>query len=715
MNHLKTTRALILIISNIFLILGCSSEKEESYTNWAGYLGGPGTNQYSELTQIDTSNVSKLKVAWTYHSGDADSLNRSQIQCNPLIVDGILYGTSPQLKLFALDAATGEELWVFDPFENNFQTFGMGVNRGVCYWENEGDKRILYTAGPFIWAVNAETGISISDFGEDGKVDLHKGLDRDVDNLFIVSNTPGIIYKDLLIMGDRVSEDVGAAPGHIRAYNVITGKQEWIFHTIPHPGEFGHDTWPEDAWQQSGGANAWAGMSLDTARGWVFVPTGSASYDFYGSDRPGNNLFANTLLALDARTGERIWHYQMVHHDLWDRDLPCPPNLITVNHNGKEIEAVAQLTKSSYIFLFNRETGEPLFPIEEKPVPESTLEGEWTSATQPFPLKPPPFSRHKIDESDLTNLSPDANQYAKKVWDQSLKGGQFIPPSLEGTLLFPGFDGGGEWGGGAYDPETGLFYINASEMPWILQMVPYEANKGKTAIDQGENVYKTRCMICHGEDMEGSSIFGSPSLHDVAGRIDVDSAIITIKNGRGVMPSFGQLGEAEIFYVTAFLYNDETIAENIQKKPASKHKWPYPYVLNGYNRFETPEGYPAIKPPWGTLNAINLNTGVISWKITLGEFPELTKKGIPPTGTELYGGPVVTKGGLIFVASTQDEKIRAFNKRNGELLWEADLPAAGYATPSVYGINGKQYIVVAAGGGKLGSKSGDAYVAFSLD
>ncbi|GJM33776.1 MAG: hypothetical protein DHS20C18_27770 [Saprospiraceae bacterium] len=696
----------------ILLTFSCQNTPPAN-VDWAWYLGGPDANHYSPLQQINKENVAQLQVAWTYQSGDKDDNNRSQIQCNPLVIDGILYGTSPKLKLFALDAATGEELWQFDPFDEAYQQFGMGVNRGLVYWNEAVESaRIFFTAGTFLYAIDAATGQVIPTFGQQGKVDLHQGLGEAAQDYFIVSNTPGIVYKDLLILGMRVSEDIGAAPGYIRAFDVRTGEIRWIFHTIPQPGEMGYETWPPDAWKTSGGANAWSGLSLDEERGIVFIPTGSASYDFYGGDRIGQNLFANCVLALNAETGERIWHFQTVHHDLWDRDLPASPNLVQVKHEGKTIDAVAQITKSGHIFLLDRTTGEPLFPVEEIPVPESHLKGEQTWPTQPLPVKPPPFSRQEINKEDLTSRGLEAQAYAQALWEKSRKGSLFVPPGEDGSFIFPGLDGGGEWGGAAVDPE-GILYINSSEIPWYVQMEKFTPADDNLLASRGERIYRTSCRACHGQDREGGDMFGSiPALTGLKDRLPEAEAINIIKNGKGVMPSFSLLKDEEIKSIIAFLYDSkEEIDAN---KPPTESTWPYPYVFGGYNRFYAPDGYPAIQPPWGQLTAVDLNEGTIKWQIPFGEYPELKAQGTPITGTESYGGPIVTESGLIFIAATLDEKIRAYDKENGALLWEATLPAAGYATPATYSVDGRQYVVIAAGGGKLNTPSGDAYVAFAL-
>jgi len=703
----------------LFLIIGCQNDNTTNSIDnydWAHYLGDQSTNQYAPLNQINTENVSQLEVAWTYTCGDGDEKNRSQIQCNPLVINGILYGSTPSMKFFALDATSGKEIWKFNPYEGEeFTQFGMGVNRGLAHWTDGEEQRLLVSAGSFLYCIDAKTGLLIKSFGKEGKVDMHKGLGREVDDLFITANTPGIVYKDKLILGARVSESTGAAPGHIRAFNVKTGAIDWVFHTIPQPGEYGYDTWPKDAWERVGGANAWSGFSLDEERGMVFVPTGSASFDFYGGDRPGENLFANSLIALNATTGERIWHFQTVHHDIWDRDIPCPPNLLTVTHNGKKIDAVAQVTKSAFVFLFNRETGEPLFPVEEVPIPKSKLEGEQDWATQPVPTKPPQFSRGELTIDELSRRTPEAFKYALSIFNNVDKHRYFSPPSENGAIIFPGLDGGGEWGGGAVDPETATLYINASEMAWVLQMLPFNRKPTQSLVETGHRLYETNCQICHGKDLLGGESKATiPPLVNLKDRLDEATVAGTVKNGKGAMPAFAQLSDFQVKAIAAFLLEkpDEKVPEAMMVN--QRNNWPYPYVFNGYKRFQDLDGYPAIKPPWGTLNAINLNTGEISWKKTFGSFPELEEQGITDTGSESYGGPIVTKGGLIFIAASQDEMMRAYDKKTGEKLWETKLPAGGFATPATYAIDGKQYVVIACGGGKMGRPSGDQYVAFAL-
>lgn len=676
---------------------------------WRYHGGDPGHTQHSPLAAIHRGNVARLRVAWTYHTGDARADNRSQIQCNPIVVDGVLYGTSPGLKAFALDAATGRELWRFDPLGAGVDAGAIAVNRGVVHWRDGEDRRILVSAGPYLFALDARTGRLVPGFGTGGRVDLRQGLGRDVTGLSVLSTTPGAVFRDLLILGTRVHEGPGpSAPGHVRAYDLRSGRIRWTFHTIPRPGEPGHDTWPKDAWKTAGGANAWAGISVDAARGLVFVPTGSPAYDFWGGDRHGANLFGNSLLALRAATGERAWHYQLVRHDLWDRDLPQAPVLVSVTRNGRSRDAVAQATKSGHVFVFDRETGEPLFPIEEREAPRSDLAGELAFPRQPVPLLPPPFARQRLTEDGVTDISPAARAAVLVRLQKLRSAGPFVPPSAQGTLIYPGFDGGAEWGGSAFDPETRLLYVNANEMAWILEMQELAPPGDAAAL--GARVYARHCAACHGADRRGDPQGQFPSLAGIERRTTKAALAALVEQGKGAMPPFAFLTPRERAAVSANVLG-EPESDPAEDEAARAGR---PYTHLGYNRFLDPDGYPAVKPPWGTLNAIDLDRGAIRWSVPLGELEELTRRGIPPTGTENYGGPIVTAGGLVFIGASKDEKLRAFDKTTGEELFEASLPAGGYATPATYEAAGRQFVVIAAGGGKMGTRSGDAYVAFAL-
>jgi quinoprotein glucose dehydrogenase len=705
---MQPTRTLSLFLA-LFAFQSFASD-----TDWPTYLGDPSSSHYSELKQINRKNVGQLEVAWTFNASDGRKDNRSQIQCNPIIVDGTLYGTSPLLKLLAIDGATGTERWRFDPFASDPNNASVGVNRGVVFWADGKDRRILFTAGQRLFCVDANSGKLIPTFGENGTVDIREGLGRDPKTLFVLANTPGAIYRDLLILGTRVSEGPGpSAPGHIRAYSVRTGKIEWTFRTIPQPGEPGYETWPPEAYKYTGGANVWTGMAVDEKRGLIFCPTGSAAFDFWGGDRHGANLYANCLLALDAKTGKRIWHYQFVHHDLWDRDLPAPPNLLTVRHRGKKVDAVAQVTKSGHVFVFNRETGEPLFPIEERAVPPSKLQGEWAWPTQPIPVKPTPFSRQEFTEDLVTDLSPKSHDAVLERLRKVNRHLLYSPPSTEGTIIFPGFDGGAEWGGAGADPKRGILYVNGNEMPWILTMVETKS-RDSGDLSSAHQIYNQICASCHGLNRAGDPARAFPTLANIGQKLKKPDITELLRTGRGVMPSFAFLSQEQREALADHLLGDERVAAPSEADAAKGLTLQSPYSHTGYNRFLDPDGYPAIRPPWGTLNAIDLNTGEYLWRVPLGEFPELTARGIPPTGTENYGGPVVTAGGLIFIAATKDEMIRAFDRETGKVLWQSKLPAGGYATPSTYSVNGRQFLVIACGGGKMGTKSGDAYVAFTL-
>ncbi|HRO46710.1 PQQ-binding-like beta-propeller repeat protein [Agriterribacter sp.] len=686
----------------MLLFISCN---QVSNIPWPVYRGDNASSGYSPLTQINSTNLDQLEVAWIYQSGDAREGNRSAIQCNPVIIDTVMYATSPQLKLIALDARKGKEIWRFDPFVNEEAT---GVNRGVTYWENDSEKRIFFSAGPYLYAVNAETGKLVSSFGDEGKIDLRKGLGRDPSKLAVWSTSPGIIYKNVLVMGTALGEGYDAAPGFVRGYDIITGKTVWTFHTIPQPGEFGYDTWQEDAWKEAGGVNAWAGLSLDEATGTVFLPLGSPAFDFYGGNRKGNNLFGNCLVALNALTGKRIWHYQLVHHDLWDYDLPAPPTLVTVERDGKTIPAVAQTTKMGMVFLFNRNTGEPVYPIQERPVPQSTLIGEQTSATQPFPVKPPPFVRQNFPDAGMLDFSDSSYRYIKNKIGNAKTGPVFTPPDTAGVVQFPGTRGGAEWGGASFDPETGMLYVNANEIPMLIKMKPVIMDGNDES--KGQQLYTlNNCTMCHGSDRKGTHVY--PALLGLSKKYSFAEISGLLQSGRGQMPAYPNLTEEDKTDLIAFLLRDNAEVGE-QQAAASTH---VRYVHDGWNELKDQDGYPGVKPPWGTLNAIDLNKGEIAWQVPLGEYPELTAKNIPATGTQNLGGALVTAGGIVIIGATRDEKLRIFDKKNGRLLWEYQLPAGGYATPATYMIDNRQYIVIAAGGGgKVGTPSGDAYLAFAL-
>lgn len=677
----------------------------QGYAAWDRFGGSAENIHYSSLKQINKSNVARLKVAWTYDTGDA--FQGSEMQCQPIVAGGVLYATTPKLRVIALDAATGKLLWSYDPWQGRQQSGRR--NRGLSYWTDGKQSRIFGTAGIHLYSLNARTGQLDDGFGQQGRLDLREGLGRAVDRFNISSTTPGTVYKDLIIVPTLTGEAHPSGPGDIRAYDVRTGKIRWTFHTIPRPGEFGYDTWPKDAWQHTGGANNWAGMVVDHKRDLLFAPTGSAAFDFYGADRHGDNLFANTLLCLRASTGERVWHFQAVKHDVWDRDFPTAPVLVTVRRGGKLIDAVAQSTKSGHVFVFNRETGESLFPLETRKVPPSPADGEKLSATQVLPLKPPPFSRQHFTEDLVTDRTPEAHRIVLQRLRAARNDGPFTPPSFEGSIVFPGFDGGAEWGGQAFDPETGLYYVNANEMAWILRLVPARTSRGATT---ARRLYISRCASCHGDDRKGSPP-QFPSLIDLEKKFSQSQVEEIIQKGTGRMPGFASIGDSSISALTRFLLKQEDSEATVAAAP--KGPTDLKYTIDGYNKFLDPDGYPAVKPPWGTLTAINLDTGEFAWRIPFGEHPALAAKGMKDTGSENYGGGIVTAGGLFFIAATNlDRKFRAFDKLTGKLLWETLLPASGNATPAMYEVKGKQYIVVGAGGGKSGAPSGGTYVAFAL-
>jgi quinoprotein glucose dehydrogenase len=602
------------------------TKKVTECTPWRENGGDKERTKYSALNQVNTTNVKNLKPAWIYHTGDSE--HNTSIQCTPIVIDGIMYITTAKAKVVALDAATGKELWKYDAFVNGpvhartTEHGHWGQSRGVAYWSDAAGKKkriIQATKDSRLISIDAVTGRPDPAFGSGGIVNLRDNPAWDFSNsTYAVTSAPAI-FENLIILGFANDESAKGAPGDIRAFNVQTGKEEWRFRTIPQPGEFGNDTWEGMSWKERSGANAWGGISIDTKRGIAFAALGTAGFDFYGGDRKGDNLFANCVIALNARTGKRIWHYQLVHHDLWDLDLAAPPALVVVNHNGVQKEAVAQTSKMGFIYVFDRMTGEPLFEIKEKPVPSSDVPGEQTAKTQPFPVAPPPLVPQSISEDNITNISKEAHQYILDTLRKMKYGSMYTPPSLQGTVYAPGLHGGVPWTGGSFDSKTGIMYVAANNVPYVMKLVKAQP----------------------------------PYTPD--------------------------------------------------------------YRVAAWGLLRDKEGYPGIKPPWGILSAVDLNKGTILWQSVLGVFPELVARGIPPTGTPNFGGSIVTDGGLVFVGGTMDAMFRAFDKANGEVLWEYQLDAAAYTTPATYSVNKKQYIVVAAGGGgQRYTKTGDAFVAFAL-
>lgn len=666
--------------------------------DWPVYGGGPAGDHFSPLTQVNAANAKDLQVAWTFDTGEA-----GQMETSPIVVGRVLYAATTTQKIFALDAATGTQLWRFSSGIHGTQPI-----RGVSYW-HDGDKgRILAGVMNYLYELDAATGKPIPSFGNGGRIDLRENLDAPPDGIDVALTTPGVIFGDIIILGDRLPETHPAAHGDVRAYDLHTGKLRWSFHTIPHPGEPGYETWTSpDAWKTAGAANNWAGMAIDTQRGIVYVPTGSAVDDFYGADRKGKNLYADCLLALDARTGNLLWHFQGVHHDLWDRDFPAPPILLTVKREGRNVDAIAQTTKQGYVYVFDRVTGKPLFPIEERPYPQSDVPGESSWPTQPLPLTPAPISDQTVTEQTLTTRTPEAHEWALKEFRSLRSEGQFVPlNSRNQTLIMPGFDGGAEWGGAAIDRASSVLYVNAINIAYTGGLEEAKSSQGV-----GASVYLSQCSVCHGTERKGAPP-EIPSLIDVTKRLSDEQIVAIIHGGKGRMPAFSNLKDDRLHALLDYMRTgvDLNTAGSHEKKQGPRFRF------TGYRKFMDPDGYPATAPPWGTLNAIDLNSGAYLWKIPFGEYPELASNGMRATGSESYGGPIVTAGGVVFIGATIfDRKMHAFDSHTGKLLWEYELPAGALATPATYMVDGQQFVVIAAGGGKNPKRPfGSLYVAFAL-
>jgi quinoprotein glucose dehydrogenase len=710
------------------------AETERPHRVWEVYNGGPAAMKYSALDQIDRGNVTRLKPAWVYRTGDvreppppggapAGGGSFTGLQINPIVVRGTLFGIGQNNKAFAVDAATGKQLWVHRPTAR-----GTATRRGLAYWEDaaRSDRRIFYTVGPSLLALDAASGQPIPGFGKAGAITLY--VDRDSART-AGAPSPGIVFDDLIIMGSVVGEMYGGAPGNIRAYDVRTGELRWVFRTVPHPGELGHDTWHPESYKRNGGANVWGAFSLDVTRGIVFAPTGSPSYDFYGADRKGSNLFGNCVLALDARTGKRLWHYQVVHHDLWDYDLSAQPLLATIRRRGKPVDAVIQVTKHGFVFVLDRLTGKPLFPVRERRVPGSDVPGERAWPTQPFPLLPAPVARQSMTVDDLTEF-PDAAERAamRKLFLSARNQGLFTPPSERGTIAIPGHNGGPLWGGGAFDPETGMFYVSSHDQPSYFKLSRVTNRNFSAPLARGREIYRASCATCHGEDGRGVAHVLGPLLASNAGapaaetpdlaasgpRLDPDAFAAVVRHGKGRMPP-SQLSDGDIGLVADYV---RRIGDPAARAAAAAER---PVDEGGPLRFSTPWTFfrdsaqlPAIRPPWGRLTAIDMNTGKTVWVKLVGEEKSLAERGLAQTGHKyLRGGPVVTAGGLIFMAGGQDRSLRAYDKQTGELLWTGELPFDSVAIPAIYEVNGRQFVAITAMADR-GHNPGDAVVAFAL-
>jgi len=670
------------------------SRGDAIHSTWREYGGAADGAQYSSLRQIDQKNVGKLQRAWTFSTGDERGY-----AFNPLVIGRTMYVLAHNNSVVALDAATGKELW-----SHAFHAkTPLITNRGLNYWESadKRDRRLILSVDNALEELNAETGQAIENFGTNGTVDLRDGLGRDPKSLTLVqSYNPGRIFGELLILGSATNEEYASGPGDIRAYNVLSGKLAWTFHTIPHPGEAGYETWPKDAWKTVGGANAWNGMALDEKRGIVFVPTASPKYNFYGANRPGSNLYGDSLLALDARTGKLIWYYQMVHHDIWDYDNASTPMLLTVRHNGRNVDVVAQASKVGFVWVFERETGKPLWPIEERPVQKSDMPGEETWPTQPFPTKPMPFARQTFTIKDLSPfLEPDEREAVTKQMLSARNGGLFTPPSTVDTVEMPGNNGGANFGGAAIDPKRGYFYVVSKDVPSMLKLIlAAEPLKSGTPEVRGHSLFEANCSLCHGSDRSGKPP-AIPSLVNVYDRAGDEEIKKIIRYGKGPMPSFAKLGDTEVESVLAYLKHPDRAPESSTATPEAKPVAVDPasaHYRSGFGFMFAQSGLPVIAPPWTTLTAYDLNTGDMRWQIPLGEVPELAAQGHKNTGSHFPKvNPVVTAGGLIFTGS-RDRKVRALDSCTGKVLWESEVDAAMEGMPAIYEVDGREYVVFCA-------------------
>lgn len=661
--------------------------KRETYRTWQRSHGDNGGTRFSALDQINRQNVTNLQVAWTYHSGDGNNF----IQCNPIVVGNVMYAPTSGKHIAAVNAETGVELWRFKPA-------GKPAWRGLIYWPGDANasERLLFCAGKFLYALNPQTGQVISDFGDEGKALL-----------------PGAAQGDFgaATAGPTTFQRIVVVPGFekdVWGFDVVTGQHLWTFHTVPHPGEFGYDTWDRPV---TYGANCWGGMAMDEVRGIAYITTGGPKPNFIGVGHRGDNLFANCLIALDARTGQRLWHLQEVRHDLWDLDIPAPPNLATITRDGQRVDVVAAVTKVGHVLLCDRVSGKPIFPFRLRRAPSSDLPGEITAPYQPDLELPQPFARQEFTQADLTERTEAAAEFALTQF-KSASTGWFRPTSEGRVNLFFNIDGGAEWTGACVDADTGRLYVTANHIGWFITVArdddpPDDPNAPKTP---GQKIYETSCAQCHGLNRMGLGT--APALRGLRHRLADAQIRDVVRRGTNAMPAHPEsvINQADLQHLLDFLMvrdRPAVAAPLVTERPR--------YRDAGYPKFYDPEGYPANQPPWGSLSCIDLNTGKLLWKVPHGEYPELAAQGVSKTGTENYGGAIVTVGGLVFCAGTRDNKLWAYDKETGVALWSGPLPYTGNAPPATYEVNGRQYVVIAAcGGNKLGTPYGDTYVAFAL-
>ena len=605
-----------------------AQKSKPKFNTWRAYLGGADSSQYSSLDQINKKNVAQLQVAWTYSPGD-----QRTYRFNPIVIDGVMYTLGKGLAVIALDAASGKELWIHE-------SQGAVGDRGMNYWESADrkDRRLLYVNGGFLTAVDASTGKTIDTFGDSGRVDLRVGLNRDVTGVRpLQTGNPGRVFENLIIMSlPAGGASYISSPGDTHAYDVRTGKLVWTFHSVPEKGEVGAETWPEATLANGGGVHNWSELTVDEARGIVYLPFGTARYDFYGGNRIGNNLFGNSIVALDARTGKRLWHFQAIHHDLWDYDFPQAPKLLTVRHDSRDVDVVVQASKQGFLYVLDRVTGKPLWPIEEKPMPQTDVPGEVSSPTQPIPAMPPPFARQSFTEKDVNPyLTPEERASVRELLKNSRNEGLYTPPSLKGSVEMPGHNGGANWGSSAVNPTKGTFFVVSKELPTFVRI--YEPGTAPGRRGGGG-----------GGGRAGAPVGPPPA-----------PAVIP-----GAPPGF-------------VAYNSP---------------------VNFFNNYAN--GLSAIGPPWSQLTAYDLNAGKIMWQVPNGEMPGLPGGKTEPGSFAPRGGIAATAGGLLFIGTSSDRKVRAYDQDTGKVLWAFDVPAAVEGVPTVYEVGGREFVVFCVGGGR---------------